>query len=112
MGTSTEKDELLTVVGPKDINFRSSGFKLEERWINKEGAKKVEEISDHYAMGQSLKLNNVPKVIDCLAERDYPDLYNYNGKKRLGAIIVPDSYIPVKPTMVYVDKTNISRELI
>ena len=110
MGTSTEKDELLTVVGPKDINFRSSGFKLEERWINKEGAKKVEEISDHYAMGQSLKLNNVPKVIDCLAERDYPDLYNYNGKKRLGAIIVPDSYIPVKPTMVYVDKTKVPME--
>ena len=104
METFTESNELLTVVGPKDINFRSSGIKLEERWKGEEGAKRVEEISDHYAMGQSLKLNSVPKIVDYLAIRDYSELYNYNGKKRLGAIFVPDSYNPVKPDMVYVDK--------
>ena len=70
----------------------------------------MEEISDFYAMGQSLKLNSVPEVVDFLVIRDYPDLYNYNGKKRLGAIFVPDSYNPVKPDMVYVDKEKVPRE--
>merc|ERR1711860_57805 len=110
METFSEKSGLLSVVGPKEINFRLTGIKLEERWKGEEGAKRVEEINDHYAMGQSLKLNSVPKVVDYLAIRDYPDLYKYNGKKRLGAIFVPDSYNPVKPDMVYVDKAKVPKE--
>ena len=102
MEASAEANTLLTVVGPKEINVRS-GIKLEERWTDEEGDKRVEEINDFYAMGQSLTLNSVPEVVDCLTIRDYPDLYDYNGKKRLGAILVPDSYNPVKPNMVYVD---------
>ena len=110
MEAFTETNELLSNVGPKDINFRSAAIKLEERWSGEEGAKRLEEIDDYYAMGQSLTLNSVPKVIDFLAIRDYPDLYNYNGKKRLGAIFVPDSYNPVNPTMVYIDKEKLPEE--
>ena len=99
-----ETEEILSVVGPKNIKFRSNGIKLQERWKGQEGAKRVEEINDYYAMGQNLTLNNVPEVIDHLAIRDYPALHQYNGKRRLGAIFVPDSYNPKKPTMVYVDK--------
>ena len=110
MEAFTETNELLSVLGHKEINFRSAGIRLEERWKGEEGAKRVEEINDYYAMGQSLKLNSVPKVVDYLAIRDYPDLYSYNGKKRLGAIFVPDSYNPVKPDMVYVDKAKVPME--
>ena len=99
-----ETEEILSVVGPKNIKFRSNGIKLQERWKGQEGAKRVEEINDYYAMGQNLTLNSVPEVIDHLAIRDYPALHQYNGKRRLGAIFVPDSYNPKKPTMVYVDK--------
>ena len=60
-------------------------------------------------MGQN-ELNSVPEVVDTLTIRDYPDLYKYNGKKRLGAIIVPDSYNPAKPTMVHVDKDKLPQE--
>ena len=111
METNSEKSALLSVVGLKDISFRSgSVFKLDKRWKGEEGAKRAEEINDFYAMGQSLKLNNVPEVVDYLTMRDYPNLYNYNGKKRLGAIFVPDSYNPVKPTMVFVDKGKVPIE--
>ena len=106
MENCTQSNELLSAVGPKEINDRS-GIKLEERWTDEEGANRVEQINDFYAMGQNLKLNSVPEVVDTLTIRDYPDLYKYNGKKRLGAIIVPDSYNPAKPTMVHVDKDKL-----
>ena len=109
MENCTESNELLSAVGPKEINDRS-GIKLEERWTDEEGANRVEQINDFYAMGQNLKLNSVPEVVDTLTIRDYPDLYKYNGKKRLGAIIVPDSYNPAKPTMVHVDKDKLPQE--
>ena len=83
METNSETSELLSVAGPKEISFRSgSGLKLEERWNGGEGAKKLEEINDFYAMGQSLKLNSVPEVVNYLTMRDYPNLYDYNGKKK------------------------------
>ena len=111
MDTNSEKSELLSVVGPKEISFRSgSALKLDERWKGGEGVKRVEEINEFYTMGQSLKLDSVPEVVDYLTMRDYPNLYDYNGKKRLGAIFVPDSYNPVKPTMVYVDKAKVPME--
>ena len=97
--------ELLSVVGPKDINVRS-GIKLEDRWKDEEGSKRAEEINDFYAMGQNLTLKSVPDVIDALVYRDYSELANYNGKKRLGAIMVPDSYNPARPNMVYVNKDS------
>ena len=74
MENCTETNELLSVVGPKEINARS-GIKLEERWTDEEGANRVEQINDFYAMGQNLKLNSVPEVVDTLTIRDY---YNYN----------------------------------
>ena len=97
--------ELLSVVGPKEINVRS-GIKLEDRWKDEEGSKRAEEINDFYAMGQNLTLKSVPDVIDALVYRDYSELANYNGKKRLGAIMVPDSYNPARPNMVYVKTEN------
>ena len=57
-------------------------------------------------MGQNLTLKSVPDVIDALVYRDYSELANYNGKKRLGAIMVPDSYNPARPNMVYVNKDS------
>ena len=45
--------ELSSVVGPKDINVRS-GIKLEDRWKDEEGSKRVEEINDFYAKTQIL----------------------------------------------------------
>ena len=98
--------ELLAEVGPKKIKTRS-GLKLEDRWHGKEGDKRVKEINDFYAMGQGLTLRSVPEVIEFLVIRDYPELYKYNGKKRLGSIIVPDSYNPAKPTMVYVERGKV-----
>merc|ERR1711860_3677 len=59
--------------------------------------------------GQSLKLKSVPKVVDYLAIRDFPELYSYNGKKR-ERIFVPDSYNPAKPDMVYVDRAKVPME--
>ena len=65
MDTNSEKSELLSVVGPKDISFGfGSGIKLDERWNDGEGAKRVQEINEFYAMGQSLKLDSVPEVVD------------------------------------------------
>ena len=102
--------DLLAVVGPQTIDFRADGVKLDDRWKGEDGAKRIEEINEYYAMGQSLTLKNVLEVVDFLTLRDYPELYDYNGKRRLGSIFVPDSYNPRKPNMVFVEKDNKPKE--
>ena len=97
-------NELCAAVGPRKVNYRTD-VKIEERWKNDEMARKnIIGSNDYYTMGQSLTLKNVPDVIDYMVIRDFPDLQKYNGKKRLGCIFVPDSYIPAAPNMVYVDQ--------
>ena len=47
-----EADDLLSVVGPKDIDFRPSGMKLQERW-------KGERHTYHSRGGQKIKTGRV-----------------------------------------------------
>ena len=100
----TEANVLCGVVGPKELQIRTD-IKLEDRLKNDGKALN----SEYYTIGQNVTLKNVSEVPDYLMLRDFPELYNYTGKNRLGSIFVPDSYIPASPHMVYADKDNLPK---
>ena len=88
------------ILGIKQLTQRD-GVKLEHRWKELALAKNF----TFYHFGQNIITSFIPLAVQYLIMRDYKLIYGFKkGSEPLGAIFVPEEYIPARPNIQSLDK--------
>ena len=81
---------------------RGSGDTIEERLQadeNRPNPKKLYKI-EFTLMGQDVAKSSPPEIASLLLKRDYPDLHDFEGEKKVGLTMVPEGWLPKMPKVV------------
>ena len=93
-------------VGEKALANTKSKKTLEQRWATEYDQEVLKNHYKHFFhFGQNLTMTSIPKAANTLLKRDYQHIFDFPRKKMaLGAIRIPDSYLPVCPQIQNLDR--------
>ena len=65
-------------------------------------------VKNTFIMGQNATTTSANQAAEWLLIRDYKNIANYDGKHKLGAIFAPETFIQLKPDVIYPERKKVN----